>query len=126
MERMPARKPRQYFETLARPSHVTFDDGTQIRRSLSWIHFIEANWEYFEPDVIRVLIGEWLVVLTGHNLASLFTALEDQALARVRAQPELARDPEHDIDSFVTEIRFFKAPNATKQKGQTELELGLS
>lgn len=125
MERTSSRKPRVYFDTVARPSHVTFDDGAQMRRSLPWIHFVEANWEYAEPDIIRVLIGDWLVVLTGHNLASLFTALEDQALARVRAQPDLARDPERDIDSFVTEIRFLKAPDSTKRRGQAELELGL-
>jgi hypothetical protein len=119
------RKSRHFFETVARPSHVTFDDGAQIRRILPWIHFVEANWEYFEPDSVRVLIGDWLVVITGHNLSSLFTALEDGTLVRIRAQPDLARDPERDIDSFVTEIRFLKIPNATKQKGQTELELGL-
>ena len=35
MERVPLRKPKLYFDTMAHPSHVTFDDGVEERRNLS-------------------------------------------------------------------------------------------
>ena len=126
MDRSAFKKPRQYFDTTSRPSHVTFDDGKNQKRNFPWMHFVEARWDYGEPDVVKVLIGDCLVVIAGFNITALFIAIEDQALARVRAQPELARDGDHVADSFATEIRFLRAPEISpKREGQTELKLGL-
>ena len=124
METPTLRKPRQYFDTATRPSHVTFDDGANHRRNFPWMHYVEARWEYADPDAIKVLIGDLLIVVTGHNLAALFTALEDQTLSRIRAQSELAKDREHTADSFATDIRFLKAPESAPRNGQMEIELG--
>lgn len=121
MERSLLRKPRQCFDTGVHPSHVTFDDGQQ-RRNLPWIHYIEACWTYAEPDVIKVMIGDWLVVITGHNLAPLFTAIEEHTLVRIRAQPEHQGNSERDVDAFATEIRFLPAASVLKRKGQAEFE----
>ena len=123
MEQPIFRKPRQYFETTQRPSHVTFDDGKQLRRNLPWAHYVETRWDYAEPDTIKVTIGDWLVVITGHRLETLFSAIAAHTLASVAAHPEFVGDAEHDPDSFATDIRFLKAPEATKKKGQTEFEL---
>jgi hypothetical protein len=120
------RKPRQHFDIATRPSHVTFDDGEKRRSNFPWIHFVEATWEYAEPETIKVIMGDWLVVITGHNLASLYLAIEEGTLARLRAQPELTRDAERDADTFATEIRFLKVPPPVRRGGQTELELGLN
>lgn len=126
MERTTFRKGRQFFDTAARPSHVTFDDGRQQRRNFPWMHYVEARWDYGDPDCLKVLIGDWLVVIAGHNLAALFTAIEDHALSRLRAQPELAKDREHDADTFATEIRFLKVPEGGGRRNrQIELDLGL-
>lgn len=110
MDRPTQRKPKLYFDTAANPSHVTFDDGKEQRRNIPWLHYVEARWEYAEPDTIKVEIGDWLVVLSGHNLAPLFLAIEDHTLSRVRAQPELKQDREREIDTFVAEVRFTKPP----------------
>ena len=126
MERNAFRKSRQYFETSSRPNHVTFDDGKSHRRNLPWIHYVEARWDYSEPDSIKVFIGDWVMVITGHHLGPVFAAFEEQTLLRIRAQPDLERDAAHDDDSFATEIRFMKARESNARKaGQTELELGL-
>ncbi len=125
MEKPVFRKPRQYFDTASHPSHVTFDDGKALKRNFPWAHYVEARWDYAEPDTIKVTIGNWLVVITGHNLDLLYAAIEDHSLTRLRAQPKFEGNAEHDADSFVTEIRFLKAPVATKRKGQAELELDL-
>src|SRR5260370_443395 len=124
MERPAFRKPRQFFDTAARPGHVTFDDGRSERRNFPWAHYVETRWDYAEPDTLKVEIGDWLVVVRGFNLAALFLAIEDHTLARLRAQPGLAKDREHGADTFATEIRFLKASNL-RRKGQIELELGL-
>ncbi len=118
------RKPKLHFDTSASPSHVTFDDAKESRRNLSWQHYIEAKWDYAEPDVLRVEIGEWLVLLRGHNLSALFQAIEDRQLSRVRAQPNLEQDLEREIDSFATEIRFLKPPAGMVGKAQMEFERG--
>jgi hypothetical protein len=71
-------------------------------------------------------VGDWLIVITGYNLAPLFVVLEEQTLLRVRAQPELKLDREKEADTFATAIRFLKAPigNRTgKATGQSELGL---
>lgn len=103
-----SRKPKLHFDTSASPSHVTFDDGKNQRRNFPWMHYIEGRCDYHEPDAIRVEIGEWLIVLRGHNLGPLFVAIEDKTLTRVRAFPEFSKERERESDSFVTEIRFGK------------------
>jgi hypothetical protein len=112
MEPILQRKPRQHFDTASQPSHVSFDDGRVERRSLPWTHFSQARWEYQEPDTIRMEIGDVIVVLTGNKLEFLFAAIEERTLLRVRAQPQLAQQPERTGDVFVTSIRFLKAPSS--------------
>ena len=102
------RKPRTFFETATRPSHVTFDDGHRHRRNFPWHHYVEARWTYGEPDAIQVLIGDCLIVLTGSNLAPLFAALEEHTLLRVRAESD-GKDREREFDCYVTNITFEKA-----------------
>ncbi len=123
MERPAFRKPKEHFDTVAHPSHVTFDDGKNIRRNIPWLHYVEARWDYAEPDTIRMEIGDWIVFLSGHNLGPLFAAIESHTLVRVRAQPELAQDREREVDTFVVEIRFVK-PAVPPGKGQMEFDLG--
>lgn len=125
MDQPAFRKGRQYYDTAARPSHVTFDDGKQRKRNFPWGHYVEARWDYEEPETIYVTIGDWLVVITGHNIDALYTAIEDHSLTRVQAHPAFEDDPGHAADSFATQIRFLRAPEPPK-KGQTELDLGLS
>ena len=125
MERPFLRKPKLYFDAAASPSHVTFDDGKEQRRNIPWQHYVEARWDYAEPDTIKMEIGDWLVVITGHNILPLYAAIEEHTLNRVRAHPEFADDAAHGDDSFAVEIRFLKAPERGK-RGQTELDLGLA
>ena len=126
MERSLLKKPRLHFDTAQHPSHVTFDDGKEMRRNLAWMNYTEARWEYAEPDTIKVEIGDWLVVITGYNLAPLFVVLEEQTLLRLRAQPQLKLDREREGDTFATEIRFLKATagNGRSPVG-SQVELGL-
>jgi hypothetical protein len=127
MERPAFRKPKLHFDTVDHPSHVTFDDGKTQRRNIPWSHYVEARWDYGEPDVLKVEIGDWQVVIRGHNLAPLFLAIEEHALARLRAQPDLEKDREHEADTFAVEIRFVKPPAvdaAAKRRGQIEFDLG--
>ncbi len=121
------RKPRLYFDTAPNATHITFDDGNEQRRNFPWLHYVTARWDYAEPELILLEIGDWLVALRGHNLAPLFQAIEEHTLLRVRAQPELGRDRERQIDSFIAEIRFsYPQPGpAGVRRGQTELPLGL-
>jgi hypothetical protein len=109
MERSPLRKPKLYFDACANPSHVTFDDGKDQRRNLPWMHYVEARWDYAEPDTIKIEVGDWLVVVRGHNLA----------------QPELQADREHEADTFAVEIRFTKPLTCMERnrRGQIELDL---
>ena len=125
MERTPPRKPRHYFDTANRPVHVTFDDGRSQRRNFPWMHYVESRWEYFDPGTINVFVGDLLIVIVGNNLAPLYTALEEQTLVRIRAQPDLARDREHEPDSFATEIHFFNTQEKPDSNGQFELNLGV-
>ena len=121
------RKPKLHFDTEENPSHVTFDDGKDRRRNIPWLHYVEANWDYDEPDVIRLKIGEWLIVLRGNNLGPLYLAIEKRTLARVRAQPDMAQDNERELDTFVTSLRFTELPSGgigAKGRKQIELDLG--
>lgn len=124
MEQPIFRKPRQYFDTTQRPSHVTFDDGKDERRNLPWSHYVEARWAYAEPETIKITIGNWLVLITGHSLDALFSAIAAHTLSHVCAHPEFIGNADHATDCFVTEIRFQKAPEAARQKPQFELDLG--
>ena len=125
MDKPTQRKPKQYFDTAANPSHVTFDDGSVLRRNIPWMNYVEARWEYAEPNTIKMDIGNWLIVISGHNLAPLFLAIEDHALIRICAHPEFKQDREREIDSFAVEIRFMKplAGNLAK-RGQIEFNPG--
>jgi hypothetical protein len=121
------RKPKLHFDTEENPSHVTFDDGKDRRRNIPWLHYVEANWDYDEPDVIRLKIGDWLVVIRGNNLGPLYLAIEKRTLARVRAQPDMAEDREREMDTFVTNLRFTEPPSGgigAKGRKQIELDLG--
>ncbi|MEO7797252.1 MAG: hypothetical protein ABIY47_05955 [Opitutaceae bacterium] len=102
----PTRKARMFFSEDNRPAGVTFDDGGSVRRNLPWSHFRCAEWDYADPTVIRVEIGDWQIVISGHNLEPLFGAIEAGRLARVRVYPEFADDPAHEPDVFATNIRF--------------------
>ncbi len=122
----PLRKPKLHFDTAASPSHVTFDDGKNQRRNIPWSHYAEARWDYNEPETIRVDIGDWLIVLRGHNLGPLFVAIEEQALVRVRAIPDLAQEPDRESDTFVSELRFGRPPPKPlggERPGQVEFDL---
>lgn len=122
------RKPKLHFDTVQHPNHVTFDDGRAVRRNLPWCRFIEARWDYREPDVLQVEIGAWLVVIQGHNLGALFATVEDHSLIRVKAQPELSLDAERELDTFVSAIRFTPMPSRAPHEhrgDQTEVELGM-
>ena len=121
------RKPKLHFDTEENPSHVTFDDGKDRRRNIPWLHYVEANWDYDEPDVIRLKIGEWIIVLRGNNLAPLYLAIEKRTLARVRAQPDMAGDREREMDTFLISLSFTEPPAGgigSKGRKQIELDLG--
>lgn len=124
VERSMFKKGRHCFDTTQRPTHVTFDDGRR-KRNLPWMHYVEARWDSDEPETVYVTIGNWLVVIVGHNIGPLYTAIEEHTLSRVRAHPEYSDDAAHADDSFAVEIRFLKAPESGK-RGQTELDLGLT
>ena len=83
-------KPKLHFDTAANPGHVTFDDGKKLRQNVPWLHYVNARWDYDEPEVIKIKIGEWVVVMNGQNLGPLYLAIEERTLVRVRAQPDLA------------------------------------
>lgn len=118
------RKPKLHFDTTPNPSHVTFDDGKKMRRVIPWPHLVEARWEYAEPDIVKIEIGEWLMVIRGHNLGPLYVAVEEKTLLRVRAHPELEQEREREMDTYVIEIRFTQpTPGGLglKRGGQIEL-----
>ena len=133
MDRPTLRKPRQHFDTGTRPGHVTLDDGKTIRCNLPWLHYVQARWDHGEPDTIRFFIGNWVVVISGHNLGPLFLAIEEQTLVRLVAHPEFVRDPEREVDTFATSLRFeklfaFEMPGsaaAPRRKPAPQLDLGL-
>ena len=72
MERAPLRKPKLYFDAGASPSHVTFDDGKEQRRNIPWLHYAEARWDYGEPELIKIRIGECQYIFTRHVTHSLW------------------------------------------------------
>ena len=110
IDRPTLRKPRLFFDTGAHPNHVTFDDGKNQRHNLPWAHYSGCRWDYDEPDLLKLEIGPWEVLVRGHNLGPLFEAIEGHALTRVRAQPELERGREHEPDTFATAITLKKLP----------------
>jgi len=44
--------------------------------------------------------------------------IEEAKLARLRAHPEFADDPEHEDDVFATTIRFIHQESASLKRGQ--------
>jgi hypothetical protein len=122
-----ARKPRLYFDTALHANHITFDDGKEMRRNIPWTYYAEARWEFEDDNLIKMEIGDWLVILKGHNLAPLFQAIEERTLTRVRAHGEWQDDPERTTDTYVTEIQFLKPLLSMpgRRHGQSELNLGL-
>jgi hypothetical protein len=106
---------RNFFEEDAHPAAVTFDDGERCRRNIPWSHFRCADWDYPDPTAIRVEIGDWLVVISGHNLQTLYAAIETARLKRVRAHPEFADDPAHEADVFATNIRFIQQASGSQE-----------
>lgn len=124
MDRTTLRKPRLHFDVATNPSHITFDDAKEQRRNIPWLHYTEARWEYDDPDTIRMEIGDWCVVIRGHNLEPLFRSIEEQTLMRIRALPEFTENISREADTFATEIRFLRsAKKSVKQNGQAELDL---
>lgn len=126
IDRPLARKPKLYFDTVAAPSHVTFDDGCELRRNFPWALYVGAWWEYKDPDVIKVEIGDWIVIVRGPNLSPLFQAIEEHALLRVCAHPELGEGETPFVDTFALEIRLFgptAEPFGKVHPGQTEFKL---
>ena len=126
MDGISFRKPKLHFDVGQNPSHVTFDDAKERLRNVPWLGYVEANLEYTELDTIKVEIGDWLVIITGHNLRPLFQSIADRTLTCIRAQPKLLEDCERQFDTFATEIRFTSPPpkNLTRQRGQIEFDLG--
>ncbi len=108
MDRPTFKKPRHHFDTASHPSHVEFDDGKTLR-ILPWSHFSEARWTRAEPETIEVTIADLVVEIRGSNLAPLLAAITERTLLRLRAQPELRRDPEREPDTFAISIRFLKS-----------------
>jgi hypothetical protein len=110
------RRPRTYFDEGQHAPNVTFDDGESIRRSLPWSHFHSSEWGYADPTAIRVEIGEWQVVISGHNLEALFRTIEAAKLLRICAHPEFSDDPAHEADVFATRIRFIHQESAVSRR----------
>ncbi|MEO6750779.1 MAG: hypothetical protein ABIZ04_02455 [Opitutus sp.] len=125
MDKPTQRKPKPYFDTAANPSHVTFDDGLDDCCSLPWMSFVQARRARSEPNTIKIQIGDFVIVITGQNLAPLFLAIEDRTLTRVCAHPEFRQDRERESDTFATEIRFTKPPTKVvrARPGQSEFDL---
>ena len=120
------RKPRLIFDEGSHPSGVTFDDGARMRRNVPWSHFRCAEWDYEDPTAIRIEIGDWLVVITGHNLEALFEAVASARLIRLQSHPEFADDPTHETDVFATSIRFIHLASATgKPGGPSQLQFSI-
>jgi hypothetical protein len=63
-------------------------------------------------------IGEWQVVISGHNLEALFHAIESRKLVRICTHPEFADDPAHEVDAFATQIRFIHQESASPRRGR--------
>jgi hypothetical protein len=126
MEPKTLRRPVMHFDVGVGVSHVTFDDGKVLGRSLPWGDFVEARREHARPEVIEVEIGGWRVEIRGHNLEPLFASIEERTLLRVRAQPDLETN-DLKPDTYVTEILFSKPAVAPvrRRHGQLEIDLGV-
>lgn len=111
-----ARKPKLHFEKHEKPEHISFDDRANFRRTLPWIQFTEARWDYDDPSQIFILIGDWTILLQGHNLGPLFEAIELRQVLRVKTMQPDQCDSER--DSFVTEIVLTKVPSGDLSKNK--------
>jgi len=58
----------------SQPRHV--DDSKERRRNIPWLHYVEACWDYAEPDTNQDGNRDWLVIISGHNVGPLFQAIE--------------------------------------------------
>ncbi len=112
------RKPRMFFDEAPSPASVTFDDGERSCRNMPWMRYMGAEWDHSDPASFRIEIGEWQIVISGHNLEPMFAALEHARLARIRAYPEFADDPAHEIDVFAISIRFIHLGPASGRGGR--------
>ena len=122
MEPAVVRRPKLHFDVGESPSHVTFDDGKTQRRNVPWMQYIMACWDYAEPDLIHMEIGDSVVEIRGHNLAPLYQAIEEQTLLRIRAQPDLSNVRDRELDTFVTGIRFLASTSLrTKDSNHDQL-----
>ena len=122
MEPAIVRRPKLHFDVGESPSHVTFDDGTTQRRNVPWMQYTMACWDYAEPDLIHMEIGDSVVEIRGHNLAPLYQAIEEQTLLRIRAQPDLSNVRDRELDTFATGIRFLASTSPrTKDSNHDQL-----
>lgn len=112
------RRPKMFFDEDAHSAGMTFDDDESCRRNLPWSHFHSADWDYTDPTAIRVEIGDWQVVISGHNLEPLCRTIEVARLARVRAHPDFADGPAHEADVFATSIRFIHLASVSPKRGR--------
>ncbi|MGC4073988.1 MAG: hypothetical protein QM760_16050 [Nibricoccus sp.] len=119
------RKPKMHFDTTAQPPNVTFDDGKHVRRNLPWHDYVETRWDHATAAIIKIIIGDWRIELRGHNLAPLFQAIEDNSLARVKAQPALKEDAARVIDTFVTDVVFTRLSPGPELSNPNQEELNL-
>jgi hypothetical protein len=72
-----------------------------------------------------VEIGDWQVVISGHNLGHLFGVIEAERLQRLGVHPELAEDPAREGDVFATSIRFVRLSAIGKGALGSQLNLQL-
>lgn len=82
------------------------------------VAFSFVRMGYADPAALRIEIGEWQVVISGHNLEALFRTIEAAKLLRIRAHPEFADDPAHEADVFATQIRFLHQEPASLRRGR--------
>lgn len=120
----PNRKPQLCFDVSPHPEHVTFDDGKGQRRNLPWMRYSETLWDYeAEPDVLKVLISDWMIVIMGQRLGPLYQAIETRSLVRLCAFPKYQNQIERSMDTFATAIAFLRPIEPPKRKGQSQLDL---
>jgi len=122
----PSRKPKLHFETDADAASVTFDDGFSARRNFPWHHITETRFDYHEPNCIKVIVGDWMIILRGKHLDPLFGVIANQTLTCVRAHPNLSGEREREGDTFVEGIEFKALPRVAQAMGNTAGGLNIS
>jgi hypothetical protein len=124
MEEPELRKPRLYFETMPHPHHVTFNDGETCKWNFPWAHYVWTRLDFAERDALKLIFGDWLVIIQGRQLEPLYAAVADRTLYYVGVHPAFADDREHEADTFVTEIGFLRVPSTPEQNGQLKFKFG--